>query len=36
MTVDLRTEIPGPKSRAIVARKERVVADAKSLLVARS
>ncbi len=31
-TVDLRTEIPGPKSRAIVARKERVVADAKSLL----
>ncbi len=31
-TVDLRTEIPGPKSRAIIARKERVVADAKSLL----
>jgi 4-aminobutyrate aminotransferase / (S)-3-amino-2-methylpropionate transaminase / 5-aminovalerate transaminase len=31
-TVDLRTEIPGPKSRAIVARKERVIADAKSLL----
>jgi 4-aminobutyrate aminotransferase / (S)-3-amino-2-methylpropionate transaminase / 5-aminovalerate transaminase len=31
-TVDLRTEIPGPKSRGIVARKERVVADAKSLL----
>jgi 4-aminobutyrate aminotransferase / (S)-3-amino-2-methylpropionate transaminase / 5-aminovalerate transaminase len=31
-TVDLRTEIPGPKSRAIAARKERVIADAKSLL----
>ena len=31
-TVDLRTEIPGPKSREIIARKERVVADAKSLL----
>jgi 4-aminobutyrate aminotransferase/(S)-3-amino-2-methylpropionate transaminase len=31
-TVDLRTELPGPKSRAIFARKERVVADAKSLL----
>ena len=31
-TVDLRTEIPGPKSRAIIARKERVVADAKTLL----
>src|SRR6476661_10903934 len=31
-TVDLRTEIPGPKSREVVARKERVVADAKSLL----
>jgi hypothetical protein len=31
-TVDLRTEIPGPKSRAIMARKERVVAEAKSLL----
>ena len=31
-TVELRTEIPGPKSRAIVARKERVVAVAKSLV----
>ncbi len=31
-TVDLRTELPGPKSRAILARKERVVAEAKSLL----
>jgi 4-aminobutyrate aminotransferase/(S)-3-amino-2-methylpropionate transaminase len=31
-TVDLRTEVPGPKSRAIIARKERVVAVAKSLL----
>ncbi len=31
-TVELRTEIPGPKSREIIARKERVVADAKSLL----
>ena len=31
-TVDLRTELPGPKSREILARKERVVADAKSLL----
>ena len=26
MTVELRTEIPGPNSRAIMARKERVVA----------
>jgi 4-aminobutyrate aminotransferase / (S)-3-amino-2-methylpropionate transaminase / 5-aminovalerate transaminase len=31
-TVDLRTEIPGPKSRAILERKERVVAEAKSIL----
>jgi 4-aminobutyrate aminotransferase / (S)-3-amino-2-methylpropionate transaminase / 5-aminovalerate transaminase len=31
-TVDLRTELPGPKSREILARKERVVAEAKSLL----
>jgi 4-aminobutyrate aminotransferase/(S)-3-amino-2-methylpropionate transaminase len=31
-TVDLRTEIPGPKSRAILARKQRVVAEAKTLL----
>ena len=32
MTVELRTEIPGPNSRAIVARKERVVAAAKTLV----
>jgi len=32
MTVELPTEIPGPNSRAIVARKERVVAAAKSLV----
>jgi 4-aminobutyrate aminotransferase / (S)-3-amino-2-methylpropionate transaminase / 5-aminovalerate transaminase len=31
-TVELRTEIPGPRSREIVARKERVVAVAKSLV----
>jgi 4-aminobutyrate aminotransferase/(S)-3-amino-2-methylpropionate transaminase len=31
-TVDLRTEVPGPKSRAIMARKERVVAEAKTVL----
>ena len=31
-TVDLRTEVPGPRSREIVARKERVVAAAKSLV----
>jgi len=31
-TVELRTEIPGPKSHAIVARKERVVAAAKTLV----
>jgi 4-aminobutyrate aminotransferase/(S)-3-amino-2-methylpropionate transaminase len=31
-TVDLRTEIPGPKSREILARKERVVAEAKTIL----
>jgi 4-aminobutyrate aminotransferase / (S)-3-amino-2-methylpropionate transaminase / 5-aminovalerate transaminase len=29
--IDLRTEIPGPRSRAIVERKERVVADALAL-----
>ncbi|MBI4171669.1 MAG: 4-aminobutyrate--2-oxoglutarate transaminase, partial [Actinobacteria bacterium] len=26
-TIDLRTEIPGPRSKEILARKERVVAD---------
>jgi 4-aminobutyrate aminotransferase/(S)-3-amino-2-methylpropionate transaminase len=30
-TIDLRTELPGPASRAILARKERVIADAKSI-----
>jgi 4-aminobutyrate aminotransferase/(S)-3-amino-2-methylpropionate transaminase len=30
-TINLATEIPGPKSREIIARKERVVADALSL-----
>jgi 4-aminobutyrate aminotransferase/(S)-3-amino-2-methylpropionate transaminase len=30
-TVDLRTEVPGPRSQAILARKERVVAAAKSI-----
>ena len=31
-TVELRTEMPGPRSRQIIARKERVVAAAKSLV----
>jgi 4-aminobutyrate aminotransferase/(S)-3-amino-2-methylpropionate transaminase len=31
-TVDLRTELPGPRSRAILERKERVVAEAKTTL----
>jgi 4-aminobutyrate aminotransferase/(S)-3-amino-2-methylpropionate transaminase len=30
-TVELRTEVPGPRSREILARKERVVAAAKSI-----
>src|SRR5947209_248176 len=30
-TIDLRTEVPGPTSRDILARKERVIADAKSI-----
>jgi 4-aminobutyrate aminotransferase/(S)-3-amino-2-methylpropionate transaminase len=30
-SIDLRTEVPGPRSREIVARKERVVADPLSL-----
>jgi 4-aminobutyrate aminotransferase/(S)-3-amino-2-methylpropionate transaminase len=30
-TIDLRTEIPGPKSKAILERKERVVADPLSV-----
>src|ERR671928_814439 len=30
-TVDLVTEVPGPRSRAILERKERVVAAAKSI-----
>jgi 4-aminobutyrate aminotransferase / (S)-3-amino-2-methylpropionate transaminase / 5-aminovalerate transaminase len=31
--IDIRTELPGPRSREIVARKERVVADPLSLYV---
>ena len=31
--IDIRTEIPGPRSKAIIERKERVVADALSLYV---
>jgi 4-aminobutyrate aminotransferase/(S)-3-amino-2-methylpropionate transaminase len=30
-TIDLRTEIPGPRSRELIARKERVIADPLSL-----
>src|ERR687883_47824 len=30
-TIDLKTEIPGPRSREILARKERVVADPLSV-----
>jgi 4-aminobutyrate aminotransferase / (S)-3-amino-2-methylpropionate transaminase / 5-aminovalerate transaminase len=30
-TIDLRTEIPGPRSREIIARKKRVIADPLSL-----
>ena len=30
-TIDLRTELPGPRSQQILARKERVIADAKSI-----
>jgi 4-aminobutyrate aminotransferase/(S)-3-amino-2-methylpropionate transaminase len=30
-TIDLRTEIPGPRSREILARKERVIADPLSI-----
>jgi 4-aminobutyrate aminotransferase / (S)-3-amino-2-methylpropionate transaminase / 5-aminovalerate transaminase len=30
-TIDLRTEIPGPRSREIIERKERVIADPLSL-----
>src|SRR6476659_2269071 len=32
-TIELRTEIPGPRSREILARKERVIADAKSIYI---
>ncbi len=35
-TIDLVTEIPGPRSRELLARKERVVADALSLHVPAS
>src|SRR5881397_461671 len=31
-TIELRTEIPGPRSREILARKERVVAEPLSVL----
>jgi 4-aminobutyrate aminotransferase/(S)-3-amino-2-methylpropionate transaminase len=30
-TIELRTELPGPRSQEILARKERVIADAKSI-----
>src|SRR5436305_1860829 len=30
-TIDLRTELPGPRSRAILERKRRVIAEAKSI-----
>jgi 4-aminobutyrate aminotransferase-like enzyme len=30
-TIDLRTELPGPRSTEILARKQRVIADAKSI-----
>ena len=30
--IHLRTEIPGPKSRSILERKERVIADPLSLV----
>ncbi|HEV8452396.1 MAG TPA: 4-aminobutyrate--2-oxoglutarate transaminase [Gaiellales bacterium] len=30
-TIDLRTELPGPRSAEILARKQRVIADAKSI-----
>jgi 4-aminobutyrate aminotransferase/(S)-3-amino-2-methylpropionate transaminase len=30
-TIDLRTELPGPRSSEILARKERVIAEAKSI-----
>jgi 4-aminobutyrate aminotransferase / (S)-3-amino-2-methylpropionate transaminase / 5-aminovalerate transaminase len=32
-TIDLRTGIPGPRSLAILARKERVIAEAKSIYI---
>ena len=32
-SIDIRTEIPGPRSRAWIERKERVVANAKALWV---
>src|ERR671925_2447888 len=31
-TIDIRTELPGPRSREILARKERVVAEPLSVL----
>src|SRR4030095_16750103 len=30
-TIDIRTDIPGPRSREIIERKQRVIADALSL-----
>src|SRR5919201_1734637 len=30
-TIDIRTDLPGPRSREILARKERVVADPLSI-----
>ena len=35
-SIELRTEVPGPRSRAILERKERVVADAAGRRVSRS
>ena len=31
-TIDIRTAIPGPRSQAILERKQRVIANAKSIV----